>query len=88
MWESLPEYAARRAYPVAQLEAAVRDFVTPKPEPGAKPAPKSNRKNWKPTELLPWYADFPGLGIPKEAQKDIEKNRKHMPRWALMLLEE
>jgi hypothetical protein len=57
----MPLVEARRHLPVAQLEAVVREFITPRytdPDPNPPKEPPRQRKPWSPLELLPWYASF------------------------------
>ena len=86
----VPVIEARRSYPLAQLEAAVRDFVTPKAIPGETQENdgKPRRPNWKPEELLPYFASMgERFSMSRVAIEDLRKHKSELPMWVLELLD-
>lgn len=90
--EQVPLIEARRALPIANLEAAVRDMTSPKRRPGEKiEVPEGGfRPNWQGQELLPSFASFgegaEGNSLAPEALEDLRKNRAHVPMWVYELV--
>lgn len=89
-YSRVPLIEARRAYAVSQLEAAVRDFMTPKARPGEKKEQPTEppRPNWKPEELLPYFASLgERVGVSKAALDDLRKHKAELPIWVLELID-
>ena len=84
--ERIPLIEARRAYPFAQLEAALRNIAGGKPKPGdAKPKPVTEL--YTASELMPFYASFDELGgLSVSAKEDLIKHAQSLPSWALQFL--
>lgn len=87
----LPDVQLRSAWPVAALEAGVRNMMGGKPDPNdseGKTIPPE--RQFSPVELLPWFArpawiDEAHSGIPQDAARDFMRNRGRVPSWALQV---
>ena len=89
--EHLPDVAFRHAYPLASLEAAVLNAMGGKPDPNDKKAkPLDPSRVYTPSERLPpyarpsWLSEAP-TGVPPDAARDFQANRKRIPLWALQV---
>lgn len=74
-----------QCWPIAQLEAAVRNMMGGKPDADAKPDAKPI-KPYHTVELLPWFARPTGLesmSIPTEAAREFLRHLKDVPGWVL-----
>ena len=83
----MPLIEARKHYPIARLQADLREFIMPRytePDPDAKEPEKPPRPRdpWDPLELLPFYASFGEDSItPQQAQSLVEAF-DGLPEWA------
>lgn len=84
----LPHVEMRRHLPVAQLEAALRNFAGGKPEPGSSGRGLPEHRQYTALELLPPYARPAEYEqqITAEAARDYLANIRHVPEWALQLI--
>ena len=92
-FEQLPEVALRDAYPIAALEATLRNMMGGKrskePDENSEP-PLEPHELYSPGELLPFYARPPWVEstlsvVSAEAARDFLKHRSEVPEWALQL---
>lgn len=91
--EHLPDVHLRWAWPVAQLEAAIKNMMGGKRQKEAHPdddPPLQPHELYSALELLPWFArpewaENAGVSIPADAAMDFLANRKAMPAWVIAL---
>lgn len=93
--EHMPDIHLRWAWPVAQLEAAIKNMMGGKRQkerdPDADP-PLAPHEVYTPLELLPWYArpewaetGALAAGIHPEAARDFMQHRRDMPAWVVAI---
>lgn len=83
----LPLVEARKAYPIAQLEASLKNALGGKPEKGGEGKSIPPERLYNAEELLPFYAAFgQKQQISVKAIRDIQDNLSSMPSWALPLI--
>lgn len=91
--EHMPDIHLRWAWPVAQLEAAIKNMMGGKRQKEAKPdddPPLQEHELFTPLELLPWYArpdwvEAAGGTIPADAARDFLAHRRDMPAWVIAI---
>src|SRR5690606_40685650 len=91
----MPDVHLRWAWPVAQLEAALRNMMGGKRQKETQPdddPPLQPHELYTPLELLPWYArpewaETGALtaGIHPDAAKDFMRHRRDMPAWVVAI---
>lgn len=82
--EHLPLVEARRHLPIAQLEAVLREFITPRytdDDPDEKKEPPRPRNPWDPLELLPPYASFGESRMTPEQARVLVEHCDALPSW-------
>ena len=84
--ENMPLIEARKHFPMAQLEAVIREFITPRytePDPNPPKEPPRARNPWSALELLPWFASFGEAEAmtPQQAESLVEAYDS-LPEWA------
>lgn len=81
----VPYIAARDAYPVAQLNADLREFAFPRyleEEDDAPKEPPKPRNPWTVEELLPPFARFDLDGMTTEQARSLVEAFESLPAWA------
>lgn len=92
--QHMREVYMRDVYPLAQLEATLRNMMggkRPKKTRDGEDSepPLQPHELYSPFELLPWFArpewveDSGGASINREAARDFLANLKRVPAWAL-----
>lgn len=88
----LPDVEARFAWPVAQLEATVRNMMGGKSEPDDDAPLPDPSERYSPAELLPpwarpeWVAELISVNnVTREAATDFFRNVQSVPSWALTI---
>jgi hypothetical protein len=90
----MPDVNLRHAWPVAQLEATLRNMMGGKRQRERKlddDPPLQPHELYSALELLPWFArpdwaeEAAGLAIPPDAAKDFLKHRRDMPDWVIAI---
>ena len=85
--EHLPLVEMRKHYPIAQLEASIKNMMGGKPDGSDEGKSIPPERLYNALELLPWYARPEGVEasvtIPVQAARDFLGNLKDVPSWVI-----